>query len=192
MKCSDIKQFTDNGSYKVNVTMRDLIRTINKDIEVLNLKMQPDFQRNHVWTDEQQIAYLEYFLKGGKSGTTLYFNNPSWGRKATTNYNEFVCVDGLQRITAIQRFLNNEIPVFNTYYKDFEDTFFFDDDYFHHSFELVINDLQTKEEVLTWYLEMNSGGTPHTKEELDKVKNLLKEEKANQNNDLDNEKDFDC
>jgi hypothetical protein len=27
--------------------------------------------------------------------------------------------------------------------------------------------------VLQWYLELNSGGTPHTKEELDKVKKML-------------------
>lgn len=31
------------------------------------------------------------------------------------------CVDGLQRTTAIMRFINNEIPAFGCYYKDFED-----------------------------------------------------------------------
>lgn len=51
----------------------------------------------------------------------------------------------------------------------------FDFDYVHHSFDFIINDLQTEEEVLNWYLEMNSGGTVHTKEELDKVKHLLEE-----------------
>ena len=29
-------------------------------------------------------------------------------------YKDFVCVDGLQRITSIQRFINNEIKVFNS------------------------------------------------------------------------------
>jgi hypothetical protein len=70
--------------------------------------MNPDFQRGHVWTEEQQIAYVEYLLKGGMSGRTFYFNKPSWKNKDTINgYDDFVCVDGLQRTTAIEKFLNN-------------------------------------------------------------------------------------
>jgi hypothetical protein len=38
---------------------------------------------------------------------------------------------------------------------------------------LNINDLKTKKEVLIWYLEMNSDGTPHTEQELNKVKNMI-------------------
>lgn len=32
----------------------------------------------YVWTEEQQIAWLEYHLRGGKSGNTIYLNNPFW------------------------------------------------------------------------------------------------------------------
>jgi hypothetical protein len=32
-----------------------------------------------------------------------------------------------------------------------------------------VNDLKSKKEVLTWYIEMNAGGTPHSKEEIDRV-----------------------
>ena len=42
---------------------------------------------------------------------------------------------------------------------------------------IVVNDLQTREEVLQWYLELNSAGTPHSKEELDRVKALLARER---------------
>ena len=42
---------------------------------------------------------------------------------------------------------------------------------------VVTNDLQTREEVLQWYLELNSTGTPHTKKELDRVKALLNRER---------------
>ena len=41
------------------------------------------------------------------------------------------------------------------------------------SMAIHINDLQSEKDVLQWYLEMNSGGTPHTQEELDRVKLLL-------------------
>ena len=85
---------------------------------------------------------------------------------------DFVCVDGLQRITAIQRFMNNEIKAFDTYYKDFEDKLPRDLDMI-----VNVNNLKTRKEVLQWYIEMNNGGTPHTKEEINRVKILLETEK---------------
>lgn len=40
---------------------------------------------------------------------------------------------------------------------------------------IYINDLQYEKDVLQWYIEMNEGGTPHTKEEIQRVKDLLSE-----------------
>jgi hypothetical protein len=84
-----------------------------------------------------------------------------------------VLVDGLQRLTALIRFLNNEIPIFGNYFKDFEDNP-------RDSLTMIrfnINDLQTKAEVLQWYLDMNTGGTVHSDEEIQRVKELLEKEK---------------
>lgn len=75
-------------------------------------------------------------------------------------------MDGLQRITAYMRFYNNEIPAFGHYYKEFEDRP-------KNWIKLNVNNLKTRKEVLTWYLEMNTGGTPHSKEEIEKVQRLL-------------------
>lgn len=36
-----------------------------------------------------------------------------------------------------------------------------------------INDLKTRQEVLGWYIEMNAGGTPHSKKEIARVQSLL-------------------
>jgi len=47
---------------------------------------------------------------------------------------------------------------------------------FKSSFKLNVNTLQSREEVLKWCLEMNSGGTPHPQEELDRVRDLLENE----------------
>lgn len=133
------------------------------------LQLDPKFQRGHVWTEKQQIAFLEYFFRGGKSGLVVYFNKPDWHHEVAKNaYNDYVCVDGLQRITAILRFYNNEIPVFGTYYKEFEDR-----PRMQHTIRINVNDLQTEKEVLQWYIDMNAGGTPHTAEEINKVKDML-------------------
>ena len=105
MKCQDIKPFTSCGSYYVNMTMQQLVDSIARDERDMGLILESEFQRGHVWTKEQQIAYIEYFLKGGMSGRDLYFNHPDWYHKSEGNYHDYVCVDGLQRITAVRRFM---------------------------------------------------------------------------------------
>ncbi|MDD4779154.1 MAG: DUF262 domain-containing protein [Tissierellia bacterium] len=171
MKYKDISQFTAVGSYEINMPLRYLKAKIDEwvnDTVFTPLQLNPDFQRGHVWTEEQQIKYLEYLLKGGKSARVIYFNHPNW---QGSYIGEFVCVDGLQRLTACIRFLDNEIPAFGTYYNDFEDKIPFDINLLFN-----VNNLKTRKEVLQWYIEFNTGGTVHTEEEIERVKRLLKKE----------------
>lgn len=94
-----------------------------------------------------------------------------WNYEAAPSgtYKDFVCVDGLQRITSIQRFINNEIKVFGSFYKEYEDPRSLNTKglIFH------VNNLKTKKEVLQWYIDMNTGGTLHTAEEIKRVKKLI-------------------
>lgn len=174
MKYADIPQYlTNNANYRVDVSLIYLDSTIQDYIDKDGLILNPDFQRGHVWTEKQQIAYVEHFLRGGMSGRDLYFNCPSWHIVAQTDYDEFVCVDGLQRITALRKFWNNEIKVFGVHRSDFEDS----PRLLQSRLTININDLQTREDVLQWYIEMNEGGTPHTKVEIDRVKKMLEEER---------------
>lgn len=168
MKFRDIPQFTRHGSWECNFQFKDFVNEINKRIENDGLQLNPDFQRGNVWTEEQQIKYIEFLLRGGKTAKVIYFNHPHWNSE-DSKYKDFVCVDGLQRTIAIIAFVNNKFKVFNCYYKDFEDTPRAD-------IRLNINDLQTRKEVLQWYIEFNSGGTIHTDEEINKVKELLEKE----------------
>lgn len=168
MKFKDIPQFTHEGTYQVNMEWKYFVDWIQANIQEDELELNPDFQRGHVWTEDQQIAYIEFRLRGGKSGRIVYLNHPGW----MGNFQgDFVCVDGLQRITAVRRFINNEIKVFGHYYREFEDRLPSDAD-----FIVNINNLKTKKEVLQWYIEMNQGGTPHSKDEIDKVKQMLAQE----------------
>lgn len=41
------------------------INFIHDAVQNQGLQMQPWFQRQHVWTEDQQVAYIEFFLKGG-------------------------------------------------------------------------------------------------------------------------------
>lgn len=167
----DIPKFTDWGNYTVDISWDYLEQKLEEYIQD-NLQLEPDFQRGHVWSTKNQISYVEFCLKGGKSGRDILFNNPNWSRYRSTKYNDFVLVDGLQRITAVSKFMKNELAVFNgNYFKDFIDiprvTLR------GQRFKFNINDLQTKKEVLQWYLDLNSGGIVHEQEELNRVRKLL-------------------
>lgn len=167
----DIPQFTKDGAWQCDYSLHHLVKFINEEIEEQGLQLNPNFQRGHVWTEEQQIAWLEFFLKGGKTSRVIYFNKPSWHRNVPEGaYDDYVCVDGLQRLTAIQRFINNEIKVFGSYYNEFTDSLSV-----RSTIKLNVNDLKTEKEVLQWYVDMNTGGTIHTDDEIDRVKQMIAE-----------------
>ena len=171
VRFKDIPKFTSAGSWYANYTLVSLIKFINEEIEEAGLQLNPEFQRGHVWTENQQIAWIEYHLRGGKSGNTIYLNNPFWKDGKIPDTGKYVCVDGLQRITAAQRFINNEIRIFGSYYKEFEDRIPFGDV----TMILNVNDLKTEKEVLQWYIDMNAGGTPHTSAEIERVRKMIQE-----------------
>jgi len=175
MHFNEIPQFTRQGSYEVNMPISFIDEKLT-DWETspeMKLQLNPDFQRGHVWTEEQQIAFLEYFLKGGHSGCVIYFNNPNWAHfnPRPGAYNDFVCVDGLQRLTAIRRLMRGEIKVFGHYIHEFEGNI--RQLKAAHNIKFNVNNLQSKKEVLQWYLATNTGGTPHTQTEIERVKPLL-------------------
>lgn len=177
MNWQDIPQFTGEGNYAVDYPLPYLVQWVEKEIAESRLNMHPDFQRVHVWTSEQQSRFIEFILRGGKTGRDLYFNCPDWLRgMPIREYNEFVCVDGLQRITAIRRFVNDELEIFGHKFSDFKGRF-----PIAQTMRVHINDLKSRAEVLQWYLDLNSGGTQHTDEQLELVRRLLAEEKEKSN-----------
>ncbi len=165
-----IKKFTHQGNYCVSTDLRDFKYTIDRYIEKYDLQMNPDFQRGHVWTVEQQIKFIEFLLKGGKTDP-VQFNHTEW-MSNNMSEGEMVCVDGLQRSTAIIKFLDDELPIFGGYtISQIDNLKIFDV-----SLQISVNNLKTRKEVLQWYIELNDGGTPHTTEEISKVKKMVEDE----------------
>lgn len=80
-----------------------------------------------------------------------------------------VLVDGKQRLEAIRRFYENELPVFGSFATEYTDRLLM-----HQSIKINMNDLSTRAEVVQWYIDLNSGGTPHTESEIEKAKALIR------------------
>ena len=93
-----------NGGYSV----RDIyvenkpfsVRQLSLLIDEGDLELNPDFQRNFVWDRNRQSLLIESMLLGLPL-PSIYLSQYDDGR--------LTVVDGLQRITTIRRFLNNEL-----------------------------------------------------------------------------------
>lgn len=173
-KFSDIPQFTSSGNYRVNMGLEYAVDHIFNDWmtdPLMKLNINPDFQRIHRWTRKKQVAWIEFILKGGRTGRELFFNHTSWMHFKEGS--EFVLVDGKQRLEAARAFIHNEIPAFDTLYKDYTDKLRL----INTDLIINVNNLKTRSEVLQWYIDLNAGGVPHTKKEIEKVRELLEKEK---------------
>jgi hypothetical protein len=186
MKFSEIQQLP-RAYYEVDVGWDDLENTLKRFMErtggIAPLNLNPDYQRAHVWTRVQQLRYVEYMLVGGEVGRNITFNCPGW----MSNFKgPFELVDGKQRIEAVRAFMRDELAVFtglNGYYYDKNyprglRCSEFEGRMGHHvGLKFRVCEVATRVEVLELYLNINAGGTPHTEEELDRVRELLIKER---------------
>lgn len=81
MNVKDIPKYISNSSmYHINCSWDYLEKWLSCNEEDVGQELNPDFQRGHVWNEQQQIKYIEHVLKGGHSGRDIYFNCPGWNR----------------------------------------------------------------------------------------------------------------
>lgn len=169
---ADIPQFTRPGGYFINVPWGSVERTLVDFDNGFGVDLDPDFQRGHVWTEPQQIRYVEFVLRGGRSGRDVLFNQSGWNNHSESRGEPCVLVDGKQRLEAVRRFMKDEIPAFGTLRSGYVDTLSMTGP----QFVFTVNDLKTRAEVLQWYLDLNDGGVVHAPEEISRVRQMLTEE----------------
>lgn len=124
--------------------------------------LEPEFQRNNtMYSEEEQRALIEYILRGGGMfippimfsviGFSVKFRHVTY------------LVDGLQRITALLKFLRNDLSVFNGhFYKDIDGADRCEIQY------VRIEDLSYLG-MVDLYLEMNSKRVPHSESDIQKA-----------------------
>ena len=88
--------------------------------------------------------------------------------------NSFCLVDGLQRYTAVSGFLSNEFSVYVPELDDFIWAGNLGRMANRVTLKIHVNNLRSRADVLDWYLSLNAG-TPHTDEELNRVRKMRAE-----------------
>jgi uncharacterized protein with ParB-like and HNH nuclease domain len=163
----DIPQIS-RANYSVHVSWRDLEESLSKFGDINRVvDLNPDYQRGHVWTSQQQTEYIEHVLRGGSGGENIYWNCPGW---MDDFRGPFELVDGKQRIWAVLLFKKDKVKAYGHYFSEYTDKL----DYLRHRFEFHVNNLSNRTDVIKWYLALNSG-TPHSRDDIKKAQQLLKE-----------------
>lgn len=172
------------SNYGIDVSFNDIEYTLNQYKEMYDLQLNPDFQRGHVWTETHQIRFIEALLQGtiGDSGRLITFNcgDFSPNNRSTTTVKDMVCVDGLQRLTAVRRWMNDEFKIFHDIVdggvsKDFFDRTRLSFKSMTNGLRFQILGLEHKQDVLKYYLAFNSGGVIHSDDEINRVKKMLED-----------------
>lgn len=145
---------------------------VKQHIQEKGIVLNPDFQRGNVWTQPQQIAFIESILKGRvhEALRTVIVNRVY--EDENPEFHGELIIDGLQRLTAIMAFIDGEFKVFDNQLGV--------DDLKMSSFNIrsqyvkfQVMNLQTKKDVLQFYIDFNTGGTVHSDSEIERVKQLL-------------------
>lgn len=147
------------------------IKRLRNHIELYDVNCDPDYQRDHVWTDIQAEKFVGALLENPESIP------PMWINVCKDLSSELV--DGKQRVHSILRWLDGEIPARCPMGEVV---------WIHELDEVDLRALSTnvtlswkfveldRKGVIDFYLRLNSGGTIHSEEELDRVRKLLEEE----------------
>lgn len=133
----------------------------------------PPWQRDLVWTDTQRQQFIESIFLGLGTGTYVVtdLEHDQDGNILNTSC---LLLDGQQRLTAIQGFINNEFTVFDgVHYGDLTEAqqrIRFR----HTTFPCVEVSALTPEPVLKeMYYRLNHGGTAHTEADLARLTHSL-------------------
>lgn len=163
-----------DATYAIDVEFRQLMETLESWRKSPGLDLSPDFQRSHVWTDRQREAFILHLLQGGRQGREIYFAGHGWSYKSDAAETPLVIVDGKQRLESVTRWIKDELPVLGAVRSQWTGV----ERLSECRLKLAIADVD-RAGALRWYLALNEGSTPHTEDELEKVRELLRKEGCN-------------
>jgi len=125
----------------------------------------PKFQRdNNKWSEEMQIAFIENVVEGYRPTITLFTFDSIYHK---ISYSRCWILDGLQRLTAIIKFLNGEIKAFGRTYEELREfspiklTGYFEG-------YVRIYRFQSMPDVIDFYISINKNIT-HSEEDIQKA-----------------------
>lgn len=169
-------------SLRKKIEYSDMIEKVDLTLDVSRLLemyeedelfLDPVYQRDFVWTEDQKRLYIKNLFESKAEITPTIVEYYDKNHKHV-----YEVLDGKQRIKALIDFYNNEFDVEGLYYKDLtaEDQFFFK--HCKVVYTRVMNEANHSdlkiETKIQLFLEINMLGTRMSDEDLNKAQALLK------------------
>lgn len=174
---------SDSSSYHVSLSrLEEQLKSLN---QIMPLELDADFQRTYVWTTEQKIAFVENLLRRKVKSASILFNQYGYNLSLdqlnqidSDIAGKFICVDGKQRLSACLDFVQGKLALFDGQltYADLMSNQKIKLRILEHRFahlRFCFLNFESKRDLLNFYLELNSGGTVHSEQDLNKVKEIL-------------------
>ena len=162
-----------------NRTVHDVLRRIEKGSFI----MDPDFQREFIWPEDKQCKLIESVMM--RIPLPVFY-------LAENNKGQMIVVDGLQRLSTFQRFVNNELKLKLPHQRELDNRHFQDlspklqnrvEDC---NLVLYVIDAKVPTQALLDIFERVNGGVPLTRQQMrnclfsGKASRFLKEESKTQ------------
>lgn len=157
----------DGGSSKmkkmITQSERTNIESIERKAKRGQIVLNPEFQRNYVYTDDRASGVIQSILLNMPLGVVYLAELEG----------KNLCVDGQQRLTSIMRYINNEFPLKKMdvltelngkYFKDLEDDMI--DEIYDYSMEVTKIKECTDEQVYFLYEKLNVGSVKLNAQEI--------------------------
>lgn len=184
MKFTEIEKFPF-PSYNVHIPWGMLKASLEEHYasgSQYKLDLDPPFQRGYKWSEKQKTEYIEFQLKGGYTGKDIYFNCPKWMHWSDYTKEHGVVptmelVDGKQRLNAVLEFLEGKVLAFGQTVDQFEEPIRM----CKCNFNFYVCNMEKREDIIKWYIAMNTGGSIHTENDL---KSAYRELEKNEREEL--------
>lgn len=166
--------------YTVDWHVGDLEKTLTRlELDIVGsggtFELEPDFQRGHVWTVAQRVAFVESMIRK-TAPNRIMFNCPGWSSRTAGSGdipdNTLQCIDGLQRLTTLRMFLAGEFSVFGDAKLSAEALKGSPFDLGRARIQMAFYEFDNRADLLALYLDLNEGGTVHSHAELARVRAL--------------------
>lgn len=159
-----VQKLTPDCTYRVDYGLSSIPRFI----EQYGVDLNPDYQRHYVWSELQKQKFVGSVIQNHNSIPIFWFNTISLKRSEV--------VDGKQRISAILGWLNDEYPAIcpcgETFWWRDCDKIGERNFSMYTTLKMYFVKL-SRVDVLKFYLSLNSGGTIHSEDDLNKVREML-------------------
>jgi len=171
-----MEQLTQEDDIHLSYQQRDIYAILRLTFDDMGFDLDPDYQREHIWTEQQKIDLIDSIFRNIDIGKFTIIRRP-WGndphKPATPLLYEVL--DGKQRITAIVDYFLNRFKYKGKYFSELcpRDRGHFK----HYRISYAECEPLTQEQKYRYFLKLNTCGTPVDPNHIKKVQEMWEKEK---------------